>query len=292
MSMEAVTKFTGFGLEKIEAHAEAAYEAGPAIMHHIMDSKVIEIPFTYWVVTLPEIIINGWDFSITKHVIFMWVTGLVLLTIFGLAARQAKTTVPGKLRSVLEVLMLFIRDDVARKAIKLHPDYYLGYLLTTFFFILGLNLVGMIPGAATATGNIGVTAGLALVAFLMIQFAGIREHGLLGHTKNLAPHGLPVLILPVIVLIEFLGMLIKPFALCMRLFANMMSGHVVILAFISLVFIMRFMFQPAVAYSVAPFSVGLALFVHFLELLVAFIQAFIFTMLTATFIGLTESPSH
>jgi F-type H+-transporting ATPase subunit a len=200
--------------------------------------------------------------------------------------------VPGRLRSALEVMVLFIRDDVARKAIKINPDYYVGYLLSTFFFILGMNLVGLIPGAATATGNIGVTAGLALMAFLMIQYAGIREHGIFGHAKNLAPHGLPVMILPVIILIEIMGMLIKPFALCMRLFANMMSGHVVILAFISLVFIMKVMFQPAVAYGVAPFSVGLALFVHFLELLVAFLQAFIFTMLTATFIGMTESPSH
>ena len=145
---------------------------------------------------------------------------------------------------------------------------------------------------ATATGNISVTAALAVVSFLVIQVSGIREYGLAKHLGNLLPHGLPKALVPLMFVLEVMSNLIRPFALCIRLFANMMAGHVVILAFISLIFILASLFSPVIGYLAAPVAVAFALFVHFLELLVAFLQAFIFTMLTAQFIGMSVQPSH
>jgi len=269
-------------------HGAEAFDPGTSIMHHVLDSHELEIPIPFlnrpeYAIHLPSIKLFGLDLSITRHVVMMWIAGLALLLICRLAARGIGDPLPGRLRGALEVLLVFIRD-VARRSIPHHGDRYAGYLLTTFFFILSCNLLGLVPGMATATGNISVTAGLALVAFAMIQLGGIREHGLVRHLKNLLPHGLPVILVPLMLVIELLSMLVRPFALCVRLFANMMAGHVVILAFISLTFI--------ISPFVAPVSVFFALFVHLLELLVAFLQAYIFTVLTATFIGMSVHPAH
>jgi F-type H+-transporting ATPase subunit a len=145
---------------------------------------------------------------------------------------------------------------------------------------------------STATGNISVTAGLALMAFAAIQFGGIREHGFLTHFRNLVPHGLPAWLVPIMFVLEFLSMLIKPFALCIRLFANMMAGHVAILAFFSLIFILSSLYSGFVGVAVSPFVIAFELFVYTLEILVAFLQAYIFTMLTANFIGMSMHTAH
>ena len=162
---------------------------------------------------------------------------------------------------------------------------YLPYLLTVFFFILFCNLLGLIPFAATATGNVSVTAALALMSLIMIQVGGIREHGLKHHLQNLIPPGLPVWLLPIMIPVEIMGQLTKPFALCIRLFANMTAGHIVILSFLSMIFILKSLF-------VSPISIFFALFISLLELFVAFLQAYIFTMLTSLFIGMSIHPQH
>jgi F-type H+-transporting ATPase subunit a len=288
------------------AHAEGAADPGSHILHHILDAHSIEIPFTtdpatgglrtldLPVIHLPEALplVGGADISITKHVVMMWIACTILFILFGLAARKTKEPVPRGLRNMLEVLVLFIRDEVARKSIPAGADRFVGYLLTTFFFILTCNLLGLVPAMATATGNISVTAGLALIAFVMIQFGGIREYGVIKHFKNLVPHGLPLWLIPIMFALELLSMFIKPFALCIRLFANMMAGHVVILAFIFLIFILGTDFSPIVGWATAPVAVGFALFVNLLEILVALLQAYIFTMLTAQFIGMSVHPAH
>jgi F-type H+-transporting ATPase subunit a len=274
---------TEAAVEHVE-HAEEAMDMGASIMHHVLDAHEIEIPFTSLTIPLPQPHLGPYDLSITKHVVMMWIAGLVLVGICAAAARRAREPVPRGLRSMLEIVILFIRDEVARKSIPAHADRFVGYLLSTFFFILTCNLLGLVPGMATATGNISVTAALALVAFGMIQVSGIREFGPVQHLKNLVPHGLPTWLAPVMFGLELLSSFIKPFALCIRLFANMMAGHVVILAFIFLIFILGLI--------AAPIAVAFALFVHFLELLVAFLQAYIFTMLTAQFIGLAVHPAH
>lgn len=282
MSVSVEAEAVGQGAE----HGAAAFDPGTTIMHHVLDSQVIEIPFLpeRYAIHLPKWEVYGADLSITKHVVMMWIASAILLLLFSRAARRVADPVPGPLRNALEVLILFIRDEVARRSIPHGADRYVGYLLTAFFFILTCNLLGLVPGMATATGNISVTAGLALIAFVMIQVGGIREYGLIRHIKNLVPSGLPIALIPLMFFLEFLSAFIRPFALCIRLFANMMAGHVVILAFVSLIFIL--------GWIAAPVSVFFALFVHFLELLVAFLQAYIFTILTATFIGMSVHPAH
>jgi F-type H+-transporting ATPase subunit a len=274
--------------QAVAQHGAPAFDPGTSILHHVLDAHELEIPIPFlnrpeYAIHLPRIELFGLDLSITRHVVMMWIASLALLVIFRLAARRLANPLPGRLRGAIEVLLEFIRG-VARRSIPHEGDRYASYLLTTFFFILACNLLGLIPGMSTATGNISVTAGLALVAFVMIQASGIRQYGVVRHFQNLLPHGLPLALVPLMLLLELLSMFVRPFALCIRLFANMMAGHVVILAFISLIFI--------ISPIVAPISVGFALSVHFLELLVAFLQAYIFTMLTATFIGMSVHPAH
>ena len=138
-----------------------------------------------------------------------------------------------------------------------------------------MNLLGMLPFGASATGNLSVTAGLAVVAFFGIQIAGIREHGFIQHFKGLMPGGVPIMVAPILLPIEILGMFTKPFALCVRLFANMMAGHAVLSAFMGLILV------PLLALGIVPFATTL----NILELFVAFLQAYVFVMLTAIFVG-------
>ena len=268
------------------AEHAAAYDPGGTIMHHLLDAREFPIPFTHDVIALPEIHLFGLDLSITRLTIMMWIVAVVLLLVFRRAASKVNEPVPRGIRNVAEVFILYFRDEIARKSIgEKDGDRYLGYLLTTFFFILGCNLLGLVPFMSTATGNISVTATLAICSFLMTQLAGIRNYGVAKHFKNLVPEGLPPAILPILIPVEILGMFTKPFALAIRLFANMTAGHVVILSLVSFIFILQ---TPFVAIGTVPFS----LFIGMLELLVAFIQAYIFTMLTALFIGMSAHPAH
>ena len=267
------------------SQAKEGFNLGDLIMHHVLDSGEIEIPFTDKVIHLPSLEFMGIDISITRQVVMMWIAATILVLTFSLVAWQARHPVPRGLRGLLEILILFVRDEIARKAIGKDGDRYLGYLLTTFFFILTCNLLGLVPGMSTATGNISVTATLALIAFVMIQFAGIRAYGVVGHVRNVVPQGFPSWLLPLMIPIEIIGVFTKPFALCVRLFANMTAGHVVIISFVGLIFVFRTVF-------VATVSVPFVLFIDLLEILIALIQAFIFTMLTALFIGMSAHPTH
>ena len=271
--------------EELE-HAEAeVFNAGDLIMHHIIDGREIENPFTGTVYTLPIWEVWGVDISLSRNIVMMWIASAILLVLVALAVRRVREPVPRGLRSVFEIFALYIRDEVARKAIGEGADRYVNYLLTTFFFILACNLFGLVPGMATATGSISVTAALALLAFAVVQASGIRKFGVVQHFKNLIPHGVPWWIVPLLIPIELLSMFARPFALCIRLFANMTAGHVVIIALVSLIFV----FKTA---WVATVAVPFVLFIDLLELLIGFIQAFIFTMLTALFIGLSVNPAH
>ncbi len=278
--------------EAAAAHGGETLDVGGQILHHILDSNELELFVPWLALPLPQIHVAGLDLSITKHVVMMWLVAGGLLVALGLAARRATEPVPRGLRNLAELFIVFIRDEVVRKSIGPGADRYLPYLLTTFSFILGCNLLGLVPGMATATGNISVTAALALLAFVAIQFGGIREHGVLGHYRNLVPHGLPAWLGPIMFALEFLSMLIKPFALCIRLFANMMAGHVAILAFFSLIFILSSLYGAIVGLAVSPLVIAFELFIHLLEIFVAFLQAYIFTMLTANFIGMAVHPTH
>ncbi len=196
-----------------------------------------------------------------------------------------RTSAPrGILQNMLETVVLYVRDEIARPNLGAKTDRYLPYLLTVFFFILTANLLGLVPFGATATANITVTAVLALFTFFITQFAGTKDYWM--HVLN--PPGIPWFVKPILVPIEILGLFTKPFALAVRLFANMTAGHLVILNLVGLIFIVGAMSEAA-GYATAVPALFLTLFVYALEVLVAFIQAYVFTILSALFIGMATA---
>lgn len=258
---------------------------GDWMLHHIMDSNYLDFePFGK--IFLPHLELFGIDISITKHVVFMWLVALILILILVPVSKgYKKSLVPRGFRNFIEIIIVFVRDEIVQPTIGKDYQKYLPYLLTIFFFILLSNLFGLLPYSATVTSNIAVTAALAGLSFMMTQLSGIRNYGFFGYFKAMVPHGMPLPILPLIIVVEVLGLFTKPFALCIRLFANMIAGHVVILSLIGLIFIMGSIF-------VAPISIAFALFIYMLELLVALIQAYIFTMLSSLFIGMAVHMEH
>lgn len=255
------------------------------IMHHVLDAREIDLT-PFGIIHLPEIHLFGLDISITKHVVFMWIAVLLLVLAF-IAARKSyqKSLVPHGVTNLLEVLIVFVRDEIAKPTIGHGFEKFLPYLLTVFFFILTCNFLGLIPYGSTATSNISVTATLATISFFVIQIGGIMKNGFFGYFKGLIPHGIPMWLLPIMFVVELLGLFTKPFALAIRLFANMTAGHIVIMALIGLIFILR-------TYFVVPVSISFALFIFLLEILVALIQAYIFTMLSSLFIGMAYHQEH
>ncbi|MDA0745807.1 MAG: F0F1 ATP synthase subunit A [bacterium] len=253
------------------------------IMDHILDSSELHLPGVH--VHLPHLELFGIDLSITTHLVMMWVASLFLILVLGISTRR-RGLIPRGVGNVVEALVVFIRDELAIPNIgKKESQKFLPFLFTIFFFILACNLLGLIPFGATATANINVTAALALLAFVMIQVGGMIHNGPFGYFKNLIPHGLPAWLLPIMIPIEIVSLFTKPFALCIRLFANMTAGHVVILSLIGLIFILK-------SLAVAPASVLFALGVYLLEIFVAFVQAYIFTLLSAVFIGMAVHQEH
>ncbi|HYW13214.1 MAG TPA: F0F1 ATP synthase subunit A [Longimicrobium sp.] len=277
------------GTEHGAATAEGHGEFDP--MHHVQDGRTLEFqPFGE--IHLPAA--HSWqvgpiDMTPTRHVVFLWITGLILLALFipaGLAAkrRQAGHAPGGKRHNAIEAAALFIRQEVVMTNIGHGGEKYAGYLITLFFFILIANLLGLVPFGASATGNIAVTAALAIITFLVVEISGMVALGPVGYLKTIVyiPHGLPKPLIPIMAIImtpvELLGKLAKPFALAVRLMANMMAGHIVLLSLFSV----ALMFGGVIV--AGPWVMALAL--TFLELFVAFLQAYVFVVLTSVFIGL------
>lgn len=222
------------------------------------------------------------NLSITNMVAFQWMAMILLVILFFTASKKAKKSgdkAPNGIHNLLESIVVFIRDDVVQPNISGNAGVrLLPYFLVLFMFILVLNLVGLLPGGHTATGTIGVTAALAITAFFVINYTAIKESGIKAwfhHLLGGAPWWLGILMIP----IEIASMFIKPFSLTIRLFANMVAGHTVLFSLMGLLFLFQ-------SYFVAVPIVGFATFINLLELLVAFLQAYIFTMLTAIFVGL------
>jgi F-type H+-transporting ATPase subunit a len=278
------------GHEGAAGHGEK-HDLGTVMMHHVADGYVIEFPGVChggfaWncEVDLKEVFGNKLvfgkvDMTPTKHVVMMWIaTALMLVVVF--SALRKKAIVPKGLYNFVEMLVQFVRNEIAVKNIgERDADRFVPYLLTAFFFILFVNLFGLIPFAGTATANINVTVMLALFTFFITQYAAIKAMGIGGYLAHLTG-GVPKSLAPlwiIMIPVEFLGLFTKPFALTVRLFANMVAGHFVILALLGLIFV--------VSVWVFPVSVALALGIFLLELFVAFVQAYIFTMLSALFIG-------
>jgi F-type H+-transporting ATPase subunit a len=273
-------KITADTLANVKEKSESSW-----ILHHILDSKTLDFD-PFGIINLPQIHLFGLDLSITKHVVYMWFVSLLLIVTFYFVSKSyRKSKIPRGVTNVAELLVIFVRDEIARPTIGNGYEKFLPYLLTVFFFILTCNFFGLIPYGSTVTSNISVTATLATLSFIVIQAGGMIKNGPLGYFKGLIPHGIPVFLIPIMFVVEILSMFTKPFALAVRLFANMTAGHIVIYALIGLIFILKTIF-------VAPVSIAFAVFIELLEILVALIQAYIFTILSSLFIGMAVHQEH
>ncbi|MBN2211453.1 MAG: F0F1 ATP synthase subunit A [Sedimentisphaerales bacterium] len=249
-----------------------------------------------------RISVGGVEISVTNHMVMMLTAALLLSVAIPWIVRR-RGVAPSGFYNVIETVCVFLREQVARPSLGAHTDRFVPFLWTLFFFILVMNLLGMIPSdgillllsggrlkhlGGTATANIYVTAALAAGVFVMIHVSGIREQGILSYVKNFIPH-VPWPLIPVMYVLELIGALVKPFALAIRLFANMLAGHTVIGALLGIAIAAKTLVSlSALGLVTAAGCAALSM----LELFVAFLQAYIFTYLTAMFIGAAVHPEH
>ncbi|NNE70286.1 MAG: F0F1 ATP synthase subunit A [Rhodothermales bacterium] len=281
----------GHGASTDDHADDASHEEGAATgdEDHADDEQVTEERKDFYYAALtPAAGSIVLDMSITRQLMFAWFGMLIVAFLFIRMANRYKagvgrTSAPkGRLQNLLEMLVMFVRDEIAKPNLGDKADKYLPYLLTAFFFILTCNLLGLVPFGATATSNIMVTTVLATITFVLTQLGGSKDHWL--HVFN--PPGVPGFVKPILIPVELLGLFTKPIALAIRLFANMTAGHLIILSLIGLIFTFSGLFGTAAGYMVSPISIAFSLFIYCLELLVSFIQAYVFTMLSALFIGM------
>jgi F-type H+-transporting ATPase subunit a len=271
------------------ASAEAAAKAAEGAAEHesIADILMHHVVNEHY----RDLYLFGVNVGPSKHLLWFGIAALAVLVVIRLALRSYKDNVPSGLGTAVETLVVYVRDEIAEKNIGHDGRKYVPLLLSFFFFILVAALIGLVPRTATATGNLSVTMGLAFVAFLAMQWAGISKYGFVHHFQNMIPPGLPMWLLPIMIPVELLAMFTRPFALMIRLFANMLAGHMVIASLLLLIPLMASI-NLAFGVGMVPISLVLALFIMMLEILVAFIQAYIFTLLTSIFIGMNAHPAH
>jgi len=290
-------------------------QVGPNIIHHVSNSDI-----THPIIQLPSFF--GIDFSVTKHVLMLWLVAFIVSIVVILPIRKYLSS-NGKKKSnwvsLIEYIVEFVKDTIASPNVG--PNWVMTWtplFLTFFFFILFANGIGMIPifdtiglldrfllktdshstinnllhGGVTATGNFNVTAGLAAVTFFSIIIAGVKKHGFIKHWANLVPHGLAWPVYIILIPIELMGLFVKPFALTMRLAANMTGGHIAILALLSLMAIIGEMFSAAAGIGVAFVSIPMAAAISGLEIIVVLVQAYVFTLLSAVFVGMAINVHH
>jgi len=235
--------------------------------------------------------IKVYDLSLTRNVVQMLIALTLLVLIMSSIAKKYRsgkgvTTAPSGFQNAVEPVITFVRDEVARPNLGSGYRKYMPYLLTVFFFILINNILGLIPGTANVTGNIAFTLVLGVISFIVILFSSNKHFW--GHIFN---PPVPMGVKPILVLVEFLSIFTKPFSLIIRLFANMLAGHIIIICLISLIFIFGGL-SRGVGWGFSPVSIAFTVFIYFIEILVAFLQAYIFTNLTAVFIGQSMEGSH
>ena len=291
-------------------------QVGPNIIHHVSNSDI-----SHPIIKIPEIF--GIDFSVTKHVLMLWIVTFIVSFVVIFPLRKYLSS-NGKVKSkwvtLIEYIVEFVKDSISRPNVgQSWVMTWTPLFLTFFFFILFANGIGMVPifdtiglldrfflktdshstinnilhGGVTATGNFNVTAGLATVTFFSIIIAGVKKYGFIKHWKNLVPHGLAWPVYIILIPIELMGLFVKPFALTMRLAANMTGGHIAILALLSLMAIIGEMFASAlIGIGVGLISVPMAAAIYGLEIIVVLVQAYVFTLLTAVFVGMAINVHH
>ena len=291
-------------------------QVGPNIIHHVSNSDI-----SHPIIQLPKLF--GIDFSVTKHVFMLWIVAIIVSTVIILPVKSyLSSSRKRKSRwvTLIEYIVEFVKDSISRPNVGQNwVMTWTPLFLTFFFFILFANGIGMVPifdtiglldrfifktdshstinnmlhGGVTATGNFNVTAGLATVTFFSIIIAGVKKYGFIKHWKNLVPHGLAWPVYIILIPIELMGLFVKPFALTMRLAANMTGGHIAILALLSLMAIIGEMFSSAViGIGVGFISVPMAAAIYGLEIIVVLVQAYVFTLLTAVFVGMAINVHH
>ncbi len=251
-----------------------SFDLNEYIMHHVTNSKVWHVPF------FPPLNLPGF---LTVHSLMLLLGSIFLLIIFLFLYRKHQR-VPTGLTNALEAIVMFIRDDIAIP--NLGPKdgvLFTPMLCSLFFFILMLNLMGLIPIFSTATANINVTGPLAFLIFVLLVFGTLLRNGVKGMWHALIPSALPAWLIPFFLIIEVFSILVRSAALMIRLFANMLAGHMVILSFLGLVVLFGWIALPAVF---------IAIFIYCLELFIALLQAYIFILLSAVFIGQMYHPEH
>ncbi|MEC9049217.1 MAG: F0F1 ATP synthase subunit A [Candidatus Neomarinimicrobiota bacterium] len=294
-------------------------QVGPNIIHHVSNSDI-----SHPIYHIPPLF--GIDFSVTKHVLMLWIVALLVGIAVIIPVRKflsSNKAAPSGFMNGIEAIVQFIRDSIVKPNVG--PKWVMTWtplVLTFFFFILFANGIGMIPifdvfgainrfvldvpasdsnniinkilhGGVTATGNFNVTAGLATITFFSIMIAGTKAHGFINHWKNLAPHGLAWPIYIILIPIELMGLFVKPFALTMRLAANMTGGHIALLALLSLMAIFGEMFHSTIAgVGVAFVSIPISVAISALEIIVVLVQAYVFTLLTSVFVGMAINVHH
>jgi F-type H+-transporting ATPase subunit a len=279
-------------------------ESQDIITPHISDSRAIDFPCLKpgWVCEyeLPQwqpLHIGSFtiDLSPTKHVIMLLIAATICIILMLMAARAhrrqyAAGKAPKGLANGIEATILYMRQEIILPNVGPHGDRYVPFVLSLFFFILFANLLGLVPYGSTATGNISVTATLAILSFIMIEIAGMRTLGK-GYIKTIVywpsdqPFIMKALLTPLLTPLELASKFTKPFALAIRLFANMTAGHIVVLALIGLIFTFS-------SWFIAPAPFLGALGIMLLEIFIAFLQAFVFALLTSVFIGLIREGAH
>jgi len=300
----------------VASEATEKFNAGKVIIEHVSNS-----PLDHPLIHLPPVF--GIDFSISKHVFMLWVVAALVFLIVTVTVRRylrQDRLIPSGFMSALEIVVEFVRDGIVEPNVgRKWVNSWTPLLLTFAVFILAANAIGLIPifdvlslinhsvlhlpeesfmarvlhGGTTATGNYNVTAALATITFFAIVIAGARAHGFVQHWKNLVPHGLPLPVTLMLIPIEIMGMFVRPFALTMRLAANMTGGHIAILAILSFVFIFTELSgQAIVGIGIGVPSVVLAVLLSALEIIVVAVQAYVFTLLSAVFIGMAIHAHH
>ncbi len=279
-------------------HGHDAYKGYAVLTEHKREELGLD-PQKYFLGSIIPVTADGkldtsvkvYDISLTRNVVQMILALTIFVWIMLAVAKRYKrgegvTSAPKGTQNLIETVVNFVKDDVAKPALGHKYPKYLPLLLTIFFFILVNNLFGLIPGSANVTGNIAFTLVLAVIAFIVILFSSNKHYW--GHIFN---PPVPIGVKPILVPVEILGVFTKPFALMIRLFANMVAGHILIICLISLIFILGAL-NEYVGIGFAPISIGFTVFIYFIEILVALLQAFIFTMLTAVFIGQAFEGGH
>jgi F-type H+-transporting ATPase subunit a len=260
--------------------ARAEESLGDFVLGHVVDAE-------YWYVTPwgPKVYFPEWMAGGSLHVFMMFLAAALLVLLLVPASRRSSPAPRGRLANMIEAMVIFIRDEVVTPNLgEKEGRKWLPFFLTIFFFILTLNFVGLIPGMGTATSNINFTSAFALMIFGTFNAVGIMRNGPVHYFMNLIPKGVPFWLFPLMAFIELVGLFTKAIALALRLFANLTAGHALVFSLLGLNIVFKWWLAPVLG----PFTV----FIYLIEILVAFLQAYIFTLLSGLFIGQAIHQDH